>query len=181
MKKQDINLLIAISVGLVALVLVRVFFQIPNFNPLGAVALMGGVLFSSKILRWVVPIGALFLGDILLGFSSPMAKDYLFSLDFLFVYASFFAIIGMGTFISKNSNLTRVLGGSILAAVAFFLISNIGSWITMPVYSKDLSGLMQSYIAALPFSRATLLGQILFSVGIFAAHQLATKTKPALA
>lgn len=178
MKKQDIILLSAI---LVALVLIRVFFQIPNFNPLGAVALMGGVLFSSKVLRWVVPMGALLLGDVLLGLSSPMYMDYVLSLDFFFVYASFAAIILIGTFLSKNASLSKVLGGSVIAAVAFFLISNAGSWITMPEYSKDLSGLMSSYELALPFFRATLVSQVVFSLGIYVIYSLVTKRKVAIA
>jgi hypothetical protein len=178
MKKQDIILLTAL---LVALTLVRVFFQIPNFNPLGAVALMGGVLFSSKILRWVVPMGALLLGDMLLGLSSPMYMDYMLSLDFLFVYASFAAIILLGTFLSKNASLSKVLGGSIVAAVAFFLISNAGSWITMPEYTKDLAGLMTSYELAIPFFRATLISQIVFSLSIYLVYNLATSRKVAIA
>jgi hypothetical protein len=178
MKKQDIILLTAL---LVALTLIRVFFQIPNFNPLGAIALMGGVLFSSKILRWVVPMGALLLGDILLGLSSPMYMDYMLSLDFLFVYASFAAIILLGTFLSKNASLSKVLGGSIVAAVAFFLISNAGSWITMPQYTKDFAGLMTSYELALPFFRATLVSQIVFSLSIYLAYNLATSRKVAIA
>jgi hypothetical protein len=178
MKKQDIILL---TVLLVALILIRVFFKIPNFNPLGAVALMGGVLFSSKILRWVVPMGALLLGDILLGLSSPMYLDYMFSLDFLFVYASFAAIILLGTFLSKNASLSKVLGGSIVAAVAFFLISNAGSWITMPEYTKDFAGLMNSYELAIPFFRATLVSQIVFSLGIYLVYTLATSRKVAIA
>jgi hypothetical protein len=178
MKKQDIILLTAL---LVALTLIRVFFQIPNFNPLGAIALMGGVLFSSKILRWVVPMGALLLGDILLGLSSPMYMDYMLSLDFLFVYASFAAIILLGTFLSKNASLSKVLGGSIVAAVAFFLISNAGPWITMPQYTKDFAGLMTSYELALPFFRATLVSQIVFSMSIYLVYNLATSRKVAIA
>ncbi len=178
MKKQDIILL---SVILVALVLIRVVFHIPNFNPLGAVALMGGILFSSKVLRWVVPIGSLLVGDILLGISNTQNMEYLFSTDFFFVYASFAAIILIGTFFSKNASLTKVLGGSILAAVAFFLISNAGSWLTMPEYTKNLVGLLTSYELALPFFRATLVSQIIFSLGIYVVYQLSTKKSIALA
>ena len=142
---------------------------------------MGGMLFSSKVLRWVVPIGALLLGDILLGFSNPLNMEYLFTTDFFFVYASFAAIILIGTFFYKNASLTKVLGGSLLAAVAFFLISNAGSWITMPEYTKDFAGLMTSYELGLPFFRATLVSQIVFSLGIYVVYQLSTKKSIALA
>lgn len=178
MKKKDIILL---SVILVALVLVRVVFQIPNFNPLGAVALMGGILFTSKVLRWIVSIGALLLGDILLGISDPLYMDYILSTDFFFVYASFAAIILIGTFFAKKATLTKVLGGSLLAAVAFFLISNAGSWLTMPEYTKDFAGLMTSYELALPFFRATLISQVIFSLGIYVVYQFSAKKSIAVA
>ena len=81
MKKQDIIVLTGI---LLALVLVRVFFNIPNFNPLGAVALMGGVLFGKKLWAYAIPLGILFLGDVLIGRTSPMHMEYLFSTSFYF-------------------------------------------------------------------------------------------------
>jgi hypothetical protein len=107
--------------------------------------------------------------------------EYLFSTDFFFVYASFAAIILIGTFFYKNASLTKVLGSSLLAAVAFFLISNAGSWLTMPEYTKDFAGLMTSYELALPFFRATLVSQIVFSLGIYVVYQLSTKKSIALA
>jgi len=178
MKKQD---LIILSVVLLALVVVRTVFNIPNFNPLGAVALMGGMLATKRIWAWLVPFTALFAGDVILSFSSPIYSEYLFSANFFFVYASFAAIIGLGIYFRKDPSLTKVLGGSILAAVAFFLITNAGSWIVMPEYTKDLSGLMTSYEMALPFFRGTLVSQVVFSFGIFLVYQLSTNKKVVLA
>ena len=63
MKKQDIIILSAV---MLALVLIRVYFNIPNFNPLGAIALMGGVLFGRNWLAFLIPVSALFVGDLLL-------------------------------------------------------------------------------------------------------------------
>ncbi len=178
MKKTDI---IILAVVLLALVVVRSVFNIPNFNPMGAVALMGGMLAAKKLWAWVLPFAALFLGDAIMGLSSPMHAEYLFSANFFFVYASFAAIIGVGIFFRKNPSLTKVFGGSILAAVAFFLISNAGSWLLMPQYSKDVAGLMTSYEMALPFFRATLVSQLIFSCSIYLVYQLATSKKVALA
>lgn len=178
MKKTDI---IILAVVLIALVVVRSVFNIPNFNPLGAVALMGGMLAAKKLWAWVLPFAALFAGDIIMSLSSPMYAEYIFSANFFFVYASFAAIIGVGIFFRKNPTLTKVLGGSLLAAVLFFLVTNAGSWILMPEYSKDLAGLMTSYEMALPFFRATLVSQIVFSFGIFVVYQFATSKKVALA
>ena len=86
MKKQDILLLTGL---MLVLILVRVIFNIPNFNPIGAIALMGGVLFRKNSLAFSIPLGALFMGDLLLAFSSPAYAEYLFSQTFIFVYISF--------------------------------------------------------------------------------------------
>ena len=64
MKNRDI---IALSTIIVALVAIRTIFDIPNFNPIGAIALMGGILFHKRTTAFLITIGALFLGDIILG------------------------------------------------------------------------------------------------------------------
>ncbi|PCJ67333.1 MAG: hypothetical protein COA58_03155 [Bacteroidetes bacterium] len=178
MKKQDI---IILSVLLIALVLVRVIFNIPNFNPVGAIALMGGLLFGNKILAYLIPLGALFVGDILMGLSSPMYMEYILSPSFLMVYGSFAAIITLGILLNRKPSLSKVLGGSILAAVLFFLITNAGAWATLPEYPKTLDGLALSYKAGLPFFRSTLVSQVVFSLGIYLVYSLSTNRKLALA
>ena len=178
MKKTNI---IILAVVLIAIVVVRAFFIIPNFNPIGAVALMGGMLAAKKMWAWVLPFTALFVSDVIMGLSSPMYAEYLFSANFVFVYASFAAVISVGIFFRKNPSLIKVFGASILAAVVFFLISNAGSWILMPQYSKDFTGLMTSYEMALPFFRATLVSQIMFSCSVYLVYQLATRKRIALA
>ena len=73
-----------------------------------------------------------------------------------------------------------VIAGSILSAVIFFLVTNTGSWIALE-YTKDFSGLMSSYAAGVPFFRATLVSQLLFSVGIYVLYNLATQRKTSVA
>ena len=86
MEKRDI---VALSTIIVALVVIRTIFNIPNFNPIGAIALMGGILFRKRTTAFLITIGALFLGDIMLGLSSPTYMEYMFSTTFMFVYMSF--------------------------------------------------------------------------------------------
>ena len=99
MKKQDIIILSAV---MLALVLIRVYFNIPNFNPLGAIALMGGVLFGRNWLAFLIPVSALFVGDLLLASNNALNQDYLFSASFLTVYASFGVMIALGMLLAKK-------------------------------------------------------------------------------
>ena len=177
MKKQDIIVLSSIILVLIAM---RSIFNIPNFNPIGAIALMGGILFHKKTTAFLVTIGALFLGDIILGLSSPIYMDYMFSTTFLFVYVAFILMILLGTALKNRASLMTISLGSVVSAILFFLITNAGSWLALN-YDRSLSGLMSAYSAGIPFFRATLVSQLLFSLGIYIIYNLATQRKTSLA
>ncbi|MDC0468117.1 hypothetical protein OAP07_06085 [Bacteroidia bacterium] len=177
MKKQDIIVLSSIILVLIAM---RSIFNIPNFNPIGAIALMGGILFHKKTTAFLVTIGALFLGDIILGLSSPIYMDYMFSTTFLFVYVAFLLMIMLGTALKNRASLMTISLGSVVSAILFFLITNAGSWLALN-YDRSLSGLMSAYNAGIPFFRATLVSQLLFSLGIYIIYNLATQRKTSLA
>ena len=178
MKKQDILILSAV---MLALVLIRVYFNIPNFNPLGAIALMGGVLFGRNLLAFLIPVSALFVGDLLLASNNALNQDYLFSASFLTVYASFGIMIALGMLLAKKPSLSSVMGGSLLAAIAFFAVTNAGAWITLPDYPKPFNGLMSAYTAGIPFFRNTLISQVVFSIVIYTVYSFATQRKMAIA
>ncbi|MBL6730731.1 MAG: hypothetical protein ISP74_07455 [Bacteroidia bacterium] len=177
MKKQNIIVLSSIILVLVAM---RSIFNIPNFNPIGAIALMGGILFHKKSTAFLVTIGALFLGDVILGLSSPIYIDYMFSTTFLFVYVAFLLTILLGTALKNRASLMTISLGSVVSAILFFLITNAGSWLALN-YDRSLSGLMSAYNAGIPFFRATLVSQLLFSLGIYIIYNLATQRKTSLA
>ena len=177
MKKQDLIVLSSIILVLIAM---RSIFNIPNFNPIGAIALMGGILFHKKTTAFLVTIGALFLGDIILGLSSPIYMDYIFSTTFLFVYVAFLLMILLGTALKNRASLMSISLGSVVSAILFFLITNAGSWLALN-YDRSLSGLMSAYSAGIPFFRATLVSQLLFSLGIYIIYNLATQRKTSLA
>ena len=74
--------------------------------------------------------------------------------------------------IFKSSiTLPKVFGGSLLAGVVFFIISNFGVWMN-PLYAKTL---WACYIDAIPFFRATLASNILFSMVLFGGYYLLQK------
>ena len=178
MKKNQIILLAVIMIVLAS---VRVLMPEANFNPMGAIALMGGILFGKRVLAYLIPLGALFIGDLLMAGSSPMNSDYLFSTSFLFVYLAFVLIIGLGMLLAKKPTFVNVIGGSLGAAVIFFLVSNFGSWLFFEMYPKTLAGLATCMEAGIPFFRSTLVSQVIFSLGIYVIYSIATRRKLAIA
>lgn len=130
----------------------------PNFAPIGALALFGG-MYLSRRLALLVPLGAMILSDFFIGFYSPPIM--------LSVYASFAIMNLIGLWARKRKRFSTVLGGTLLGSTLFFFITNAAVWAFGTTYPLTFSGLMQSYIMAIPFFRNTLLGD-LFYIGILA-------------
>ncbi len=50
-----------------------------------------------------------------------------------------------------------------LRIFVFFLISNFGVWLLSGMYEKNISGLINCYIVAIPFLKNTIISTIFFS------------------
>jgi len=128
-----------------------------NFAPIMALALFSG-LYLPKRLNIIIPVVAMLLSDIFLGF---------YSLPIMFsVYASFILATMLGAWLKKHKNLGNVILTTFAGSTLFFLATNFSVWAFGTMYTHNLPGLMQSYYMALPFFRNSLLGD-LFYVGIF--------------
>ena len=179
MKRKELILIAVIAVFLTALS--KYFIETPNFSPIGAIALMAGAFMGRKSWAFILPIVSLFLADILISGTSPIYQEYFWSSGMFFTYLGFLAIVLLGVFIHKKVNLVSVLGGSLGAAVIFFIFSNFGSFLFLSEYTKDWSGLVLCYTRAIEFFRATLISQVLFSVVLFYAYSWSTRQKAAIA
>lgn len=138
------NLIIAII--MLAAVLTRLVPHLPNFTPVTAIALFGGLYISNKILAYALPITIMFISDIFLGFSSIT----------LFVYVGFMLVTLIGTLRKKPNFLTIFMG-----SLSFFIVTNFGVWLLG--YPKTWTGLVECYTLALPFFRNSLLGDFFYS------------------
>lgn len=138
------NLIIAII--MLAAVLTRLVPHLPNFTPVTAIALFGGLYISNKIFAYALPLIIMFISDIFLGFSSIT----------LFVYSGFMLVTLIGT-LRKKSNILTIFMGSL----SFFIVTNFGVWLLG--YPKTWTGLVECYTLALPFFRNSLLGDFFYS------------------
>jgi len=127
-----------------------------NFVPIGAIALFSG-LYLPKRFALIVPLIAIFISDLFIGFYSPKLM--------IAVYGSFLLMGIIGLLVRRHKTLTTVIGGTLFASVLFFLITNAAVWAFGTMYTHDITGLMQSYTMAIPFFRNSLLGD-LFYVGV---------------
>jgi hypothetical protein len=154
-----------------------------NLTPMWAIALFAGAHLRDRRLALFVPLAALLLSDTLLHLFEPARGFYR---GMVFTYLGFAAVVGCGmlTRLARRSAWTYVLSvvlAWLAGSVVFFLVSNFGAWLTFPDYPKTLSGLVQCYVAGLPFYRPQLMGDLIYIPLLFGALALAERSLPALA
>ena len=136
-----------------------------NIAPIGALALFSGAYLRHWAFH-LVPLGALLLGDLHLGFYHPgvMAAVY--------VGFAVSAAIGRGLLFGRD-RAGRIAVATGAGALAFWLISNFGVW----AFFRDHSwaGLAQCYVDALPFLGRSLAGDVLYVAALFGGYRLARR------
>ncbi|MDP3883030.1 MAG: hypothetical protein Q8Q48_03160 [Candidatus Staskawiczbacteria bacterium] len=160
-KEKNTEFIIAIFLVLVGVAL-RLVPHAPNFTPISAIALFGGVYFSRRT-AFVLPVLAILISDLFIGF-------YDFKI-MAAVYGSFILSVALGLWLKNHKKWHLIVGGAILSSVLFFLITNFAVFAFSPWYAKSLSGLIQCYVMALPFFKNTLLGDIFYTAVFFGAYE----------
>lgn len=150
--------------------LMRLVPHYPNFTPIAAIALFGGAHMGRKWLAFFVPLFALFISDLIIGFHGFMVP----------VYISFALVVLIGNLMRNNVKIATVLGGALSSSVIFFLITNFAVWLGSPYYPQTFSGLMQSFTMAIPFFHATVLGDLFYSSVFFGSYYLIQQRYPSL-
>lgn len=144
--------------------ILRVIPHPANFAPIGAIALFGGVYLKRRD-AIILPLAAMIISDFFIGFDSWQSRAV--------VYSSFVLAGLIGIWISKHKNLATIFGGTLLGSILFYLITNFAFFYPTDMYSHNWSGIVASYINAIPFFKNTVLGD-LFYVGIlFGSFELA--------
>ena len=168
--------LAVVSIGMIT----RVFGLPANVSPMLAVILFGAAYFSRKSWSIALPIGLYFLVDLYL--NNVVYAQYFDGFQ-LFgsvgVYVAIAAIIALSIVMLRKVSIVSVFATSLTAAILFFLVTNFFSMLILPEYTKDLSGLMMSYEAAVPFFRGTLVSTMVYSAVLFTSAELILK-KPTL-
>ncbi|MDB5037390.1 MAG: hypothetical protein JWQ35_918 [Bacteriovoracaceae bacterium] len=154
------NRFVLASILIVIAALSRLIPHPYNFSPIDGLALFAGsTLWPKRFFAFLVPLLALFLGDLALGFHSTMP----------FVYGSVAIMVLLGVKLGSKPGVSSLFQMSLLSSVIFFLVTNFGFWITTPAYPRNAIGLMECYTAALPFFHWTVLGDFVFTFGLFTA------------
>lgn len=134
----------------------------PNLTAVTAMALFGGAMLNDRRLAFVVPLAALFLSDLVLGFHSQM----------FVVYGSFLVIVCIGLWLQQHRRAAPIAGAALVSSILFFLTTNFGVWALDRMYPLTFAGLIACYTAALPFFRNALAGDLFYTLLLFGGFAL---------
>ncbi|MFO7579336.1 DUF6580 family putative transport protein [Nitrosomonas halophila] len=141
--------------------MVRLLPHPMNITPVGALGLFAGAMLPARIM-WLLPVGALLLGDSLIGFYSlPIL---------LMVYLGFAGSAWIGRALLAHRRTPFRLGAAVLASASlFFLLSNFGAWLVL--YPLTLAGMAECYVNALPFFGNSLIGDAFYTLLMFGSYE----------
>jgi Family of unknown function (DUF6580) len=154
--------LITLSIIVFSIALFRLLPHPPNVSPVAAMALFGGVYFADRRLAFLLPFAALLLSDLLIGLHDSMP----------FVYAGFALTVLIGFYIRSKLSATRIVAATVFSSALFFALTNFGVWLTSGIYPATASGLMQAWVAGVPFLQNSLLGNLAFTALMFGGFAL---------
>lgn len=145
----------------------RLIPHLPNFTPITALA-----LFSAARLRkrdaFLIPLGSMFLSDLILshGYYGPTQ---------FYVYGSFVLIGFLGLCLRRRHSYFLISTSSFAASFLFFVLTNFGVWASPTSwYPRTIYGLVECYLAAIPFFRNTLMGDLFYTLVFFGAFEILT-------
>jgi len=148
----------------IILVLIGAFMRLiphpPNFTPILAIALFAGTKFKDSRYSFIIPVVAMLISDMVIGFHYGMTLIY--------------SIMILATVIGRYFK--GIFSAAIVSSLLFFLISNFQVWLVSGMYQKSIFGLIECYTMAIPFFGMTLLSTLTYTYALFSVFYLLTKT-----
>ena len=155
-------LLAGALVGLV--VIARLLPHAPNVTPVAAAALFAGTMLRHRGLALAVPFAAMIAGDAVLGFYDWRVMSV------VYISLALPAVIGM---LAKHVRVSRMLvPAALTGSLLFFVTTNFAVWAFSGMYAQTMDGLIACTIAALPFLKNTIAGDLFWSAALFGGAYL---------
>ena len=140
----------------------------PNIAAVTGVTLLAGFAIRNIWLALLVPITAMALADVVLGWYPGVLATY--------------AGMAAGVFLARGLLLPkltalRLIGTTFLASLAFFILSNFGTWLE-GWYGYSFDGLVACFVAAIPFWQNSLIADFTSTALAFGLFLLARRALP---
>ncbi|MFM6976436.1 MAG: DUF6580 family putative transport protein [Sphingobacteriaceae bacterium] len=141
-----------------------------NFTAVGALAIFAGAQFNDRRLAFIMPLAAMAISDLFIGNGFSLV-----------VYGAFIAMVICGQLVRNKKTIANLFLSSICGAIIFYLITNFALFYPANMYPHNLSGIMASYVAGLPFINNMLAGNLIYGTILFGSLYLLEKRYPVLA
>jgi hypothetical protein len=121
----------------------------PNFSAAYALMFCAGVFFPKR-LAWWLPFATMFVTDLLLNwyyhahFGTPI-----FSPELIGNYIAYATLIWLGQKFGPKASFLSLLGGGLLGAVLFYLVTNTFSWLFNPFHNPEYTKTFAGWLWAL--------------------------------
>jgi len=126
----------------------------PNLELVTVVSVLAAIIIGYKA-ALIVPISTMILSDLIIGNTSI----------FIFTWSSF-VIIGLAALLLRKqsekpkSQILYSVGFAVASSFFFFIVTNLGVW-AQGWYPATITGLINCFIAAIPFYRNMLIGNLI--------------------
>ena len=157
-----------------------------NVAAIGALGMFVGCHWSARM-GVLISLAAMALSDVLGHFLQIGSMGFYSTALMLTVYLSMGFSGLIGKLIQRLNAAWHlplwagVPGGALLSTAVFFLVTNFASWLDpQMMYPPTLVGLMECYVAGVPFVQNTLIGNMLFSALFFGGYAIVAAPAPEL-
>jgi len=156
-----------------------------NFSPVLALFLLSGSHIRG-VWSWAAPLCAILVTDLII---NPAYGVSLLEPFMLVTALCYFLIFLLGKKLSGSKSLARLVGGGIVGALLFHLLTSGFAWCVNPAYAKSLNGLIQALTLGQPgfppayvFLRNSMISTVLFTAALgWIALRWEEQTTPSMA
>ena len=167
--RTDLWMDLALVAFLIAFdVAARLLPHVPGVWPVAASALFAGRVLRIPALSIVVPVVAVMLSDVALA-----GDDWRVTL----VVCAAVTVPALAGMLSRRwRGAVPVVAAMVSCSLIFFVTTNFAVWAFNGMYPMTWQGLVQCYVAALPFLDKTVLGDLLWTAVLFGGAWLVQRT-----
>jgi len=164
----------------------RLFTFLPNFSALESLALFGGAYIAYRYVAILIPLAAMFLSDLVI--NNTIARSFFPNHDGFVLFSDYMIwntlaivlIVIFGRLFLKKMNFVNGFFGILGATAIFWIISNIGAWLTSGLFPLTFVGMIENFVFAIPFLKNSLLGNFAFGIVLFGSYELLKRSYPNL-
>ena len=163
--RADFLMEVALVAFLIAFdVMARALPHVPGVWPMAATALFAGRILRIPALALIVPVAAVALSD-----AALPGDDWRVS---LVVYGAVLVPALAGMLARRWRGAFPVVAAMVSSSLIFFVTTNFAVWTFNDMYPMTAHGLVQCYVAALPFLDRTVIGDLIWTGVLFGSAWL---------